>query len=963
MSRRENNDNTGAAPPCRNWTYLGKCEFGESCTYAHHSPNRSLAASNRANGNPPAKATGVSPPGAARRRKSSGASSSSGSAVNRAKTALVKHTNSSSGHSASPPTYGAARRNLSPLSRSAFPELPPSSSAVGDKGSIGHPSPPPSSAKQRSPCWGPPPPPPPPPPSTSGLPSSVWGPPPGMPPPPPPPPGPPPAVPKASIKSNPAGSGSVAIGGGSGGSAHGGVVTGDATPPTGAGDGIESPQKAAQQKQQQQATATVMGSSPNRAPPPSNSSGAPPFVLPSSAVNRGHSRGGHSRMPRSPTPPVDKPAPLQPYMLERPPPHATSLSADPTIRKELQMHRVNTVLSNRDYPVDSNMPAVPEFVQNKYHTLLSLPEGGSSTRDAVTSGMDGSSAKSGNGSYFGYQYKTSFYKALSVADSYVYCLCRVDGFSLNNFDLVTEAVRTWSTIHHPCIVPLRQAFGTRDFIEAENPSQDGGSLVYVYDYIPSVATLQSVFIDSPTLKQNGTGGIPEHIIWDVLSQLIMCLKYIHSHGLSAKVIHPTKILVTDTAFLYPPRVYLNCVGLLDALAQESPPSRAGQSAPPTTWAGPPRGTGGPSTTTTTTQQQQQSSIAHQQQKDLICLGRLILSMATGRSDNALKIPEEMDVSNTASFMANPSYSDDIKSLAQILLTQVKDISSYPTSEQLAFRYCNHIVNKFESSLFTTDMLLNEFKLEVDNSRMLKLLIKLCTIVYCYPMNSAAAAGKGNAKPLPHSQPNSNTATGSPPESGADRSSSGRGGTGPANDTRRGMPGLQKGERPSWAKNMNAQQMDERQLVNMFMEYLFGQVVPGTSPPASMVANNLQHVLDGLAKADVGTLHETITLGSKNGADCVLATFGDIKRSVDSSFRDLVLESTDAVQSTTRGGSHSAAGGGHRHGQHGHSHHHQHTMRSSTAAASITQNDTGQGGGEEGSTGPKPRSSTPQRLLR
>ncbi|EER03980.1 conserved hypothetical protein [Perkinsus marinus ATCC 50983] len=399
-------------------------------------------------------------------------------------------------------------------------------------------------------------------------------------------------------------------------------------------------------------------------------------------------------------------------MLERPPPHATSLSADPTIRKELQMHRVNTVLSNRDYPVDSNMPAVPDFVQNKYHTLLSLPEGGSNTRQAVItasapavegqtkvgSSSSSSSSNVGNGSYFGYQYKTYFYKALSVADSYVYCLCRVDGFSLSNFDLVTEAVRTWSAIHHPCIVPLRQAFGTRDFIEAENPSQDGGSLVYVYDYIPSVATLQSVFIDSPTLKQNGIGGIPEHVIWDVLSQLIMCLKYIHSHGLSAKVIHPTKILVTDTAFLYPPRVYLNCVGLLDALAQESAPQQ---------------------------QQQQQSSIAHQQQKDLICLGRLILSMATGRSDNALKIPEEMDASNGVGFMANPTYSDDLKSLAQILLTQVKDLSNYPTSEQLAFKYCNHIVNKFETSLFTTDMLLNEFKLEVDNSRMLKLLIKLC----------------------------------------------------------------------------------------------------------------------------------------------------------------------------------------------------------------------------------------------
>ncbi|KAF4678447.1 PAB-dependent poly(A)-specific ribonuclease subunit 3, partial [Perkinsus olseni] len=388
-----------------------------------------------------------------------------------------------------------------------------------------------------------------------------------MPPPPPPPPGPPPAVPKVSSK--PAQSTAA----GSGCSVRNAAVMG-------AGDAT-TPQSAQQQQQPMDSPQKATGSSPNRPPPPSasSSSGAPPFVLPSSAVGRG--MRPPNRMPRSPIPPVEKPAPLPPYMLERPPPHATSLSADPTIRKELQMHRVNTVLSNRDYPVDSNMPAVPEFVQNKYHTLLSLPEGGGGARDAVptAASSDGQQTKGGNssgssgsvgsGSYFGYQYKTYFYKALSVADSYVYCLCRVDGFSLSNFDLVAEAVRTWSAIHHPCIVPLRQAFGTRDFIEAENPSQDGGSLVYVYDYIPSVATLQSVFIDSPTLKQNGTGGIPEHVIWDVLSQLIMCLKYIHSHGLSAKVIHPTKILVTDTAFLYPPRVYLNCVGLLDALAQES----------------------------------------------------------------------------------------------------------------------------------------------------------------------------------------------------------------------------------------------------------------------------------------------------------------------------------------------------------------------------------------------------------
>ncbi|KAF4729680.1 PAB-dependent poly(A)-specific ribonuclease subunit 3, partial [Perkinsus olseni] len=744
----------------------------------------------------------------------------------------------------------------------------------------------------------------------------------------------------------------------------------------GAGDAT-TPQSAQQQQQPMDSPQKATGSSPNRPPPPpsSSSSGAPPFVLPSSAVGRG--MRPPNRMPRSPIPPVEKPAPLPPYMLERPPPHATSLSADPTIRKELQMHRVNTVLSNRDYPVDSNMPAVPEFVQNKYHTLLSLPEGGGGARDAVptAASSDGQQAKGGssssssgtgsgsvgNGSYFGYQYKTYFYKALSVADSYVYCLCRVDGFSLSNFDLVTEAVRTWSAIHHPCIVPLRQAFGTRDFIEAENPSQDGGSLVYVYDYIPSVATLQSVFIDSPTLKQNGTGGIPEHVIWDVLSQLIMCLKYIHSHGLSAKVIHPTKILVTDTAFLYPPRVYLNCVGLLDALAQESPPSRTGL-APQTAWAGSSRTGPAPMAQP---QQQQQSSIAHQQQKDLICLGRLILSMATGRSDNALKIPEEMDASNGVGFMSNPSYSDDLKSLAQILLTQVKDLSNYPTSEQLAFKYSNHIVNKFESSLFTTDMLLNEFKLEVDNSRMLKLLIKLCTIAYCYPMNSSSS---------PSSKPYHQNPVPSTDASALDRNASRGAQSSNGDNKRHNTLGANVAERPSWAKNMNAQQMDERQLVNMFMEYLFGQVVPGTSPPASMVANNLQHVLDGLAKADVGTLHETITLGSKDGADCVLATFGDIKRSVDGSFRDLVLESTDAVQASTgmRGGSHAAAGGHHgpHHGAgHGHHpHHHQHSasstiMRSSTGPA-VAGSEGGPGmAGGDGNLGSQPGSGTPPRMAR
>lgn len=129
---------------------------------------------------------------------------------------------------------------------------------------------------------------------------------------------------------------------------------------------------------------------------------------------------------------------------------------------------------------------------------------------------------------------------------------------------------------------------------------------------------------------------------------------------------------------------------------------------------------------------------------------------------------------------------------------------------------------------------------------------------------------------------------------------------------------------------------------------------------------------------------------QDGADCVLATFGDIKRSVDGSFRDLVLESTDAVQASA--GLRAVSHTGH-HGHHGHPHHH-HQHTSSSSSSGLMRSTTGppvmggesgptlmEGvGGGDGSTGElivrtaadgvrvpfsgsQPRSGTPQRMPR
>jgi serine/threonine protein kinase len=86
------------------------------------------------------------------------------------------------------------------------------------------------------------------------------------------------------------------------------------------------------------------------------------------------------------------------------------------------------------------------------------------------------------------------------------------------------------------------------------------ALVFVYDYHPLSITLQSKYF----ANQNQNATIPEKTIWSYITQLVSALKTIHSAGLAARIIEPSKILVTGKN-----RIRLNCCGIFDMLTFDS----------------------------------------------------------------------------------------------------------------------------------------------------------------------------------------------------------------------------------------------------------------------------------------------------------------------------------------------------------------------------------------------------------
>lgn len=199
-----------------------------------------------------------------------------------------------------------------------------------------------------------------------------------------------------------------------------------------------------------------------------------------------------------------------------------------------------------------------------------------------------------NTNIFGYP--TWIYKAVSSKDGKTYALRRLEGYRLTNENAI-RALQPWKRIDNGAVITIHDVFTTRAFGDS--------SLIFVSDYHPCSTTIADHHFSTtgPTRSTDRFGNpvrsqaaqhVPEQTIWGYMVQLAAALKAIHSAGLAAQIIHPSKVILTGKN-----RIRLSACGVQDVVKFD--PS---QTAVP-------------------------RSFKKEQQEDLIQLGRLIVCVAVG----------------------------------------------------------------------------------------------------------------------------------------------------------------------------------------------------------------------------------------------------------------------------------------------------------------------------------------------
>ncbi|KAG0212722.1 PAB-dependent poly(A)-specific ribonuclease subunit 3 [Mortierella sp. GBA30] len=349
--------------------------------------------------------------------------------------------------------------------------------------------------------------------------------------------------------------------------------------------------------------------------------------------------------------------PLQYHLYNTPLPHVSNLLPhqktihgffiSDSLREEL--HRKNEMILQT---VNAQEYGLPEEL-HEYHSLYPLDV----TQERSTE-------------VFGYQ--SSVYKCMCSQDGRTYALRRIEGFRLTN-ELAMQTIEGWRRIRHANIVSIREAFTSKAFGDH--------SLVFVYDYHPCSKTLYDVHFGAQAqLASQVVVGAPknadiihERILWSYLIQLTSALKKIHSSGLAARLIDPTKILVTGKN-----RVRLNCCGIMDMLTFDTAPN-----------------------------------VAHLQQDDILNLGQLMMTLACKSLTATHNIQKSIDY-------ISQTYSQDMKNIILFLMSQPVPMK---TVDQIITMLGPRVLQEINDVQNANDVLESDLGRELENGRLARLLMK------------------------------------------------------------------------------------------------------------------------------------------------------------------------------------------------------------------------------------------------
>ncbi|KAL0937886.1 pab-dependent poly -specific ribonuclease subunit pan3 [Colletotrichum truncatum] len=279
-------------------------------------------------------------------------------------------------------------------------------------------------------------------------------------------------------------------------------------------------------------------------------------------------------------------------------------------------------------------------------------------------------------SVFGYT--TWVYKATSSKNGRTYCLRRLEGFRLTNEHAI-RSVKEWRRLNNGNVVTIHDAFTTRAFGDS--------SLFFVQDYHPLSKTLAELhFPHAGTAHANRFAAktpIAESVLWGYVSQIANALKAIHALNLAARCLDMSKIIVTDKN-----RIRLGACSILDVVHFEA-----------------------------------RRPVQELQQEDLIHFGRLILSLATNTPPNQLTNLPPSQLKGLIEQMSR-AYSKEITDTVLWLLTPAPQGATPKGIEEFVRGIAVHMVATLDASLHEADTLKSELFRELENGRLVRLMVKL-----------------------------------------------------------------------------------------------------------------------------------------------------------------------------------------------------------------------------------------------
>ncbi|OQD78146.1 hypothetical protein PENDEC_c001G04119 [Penicillium decumbens] len=272
-----------------------------------------------------------------------------------------------------------------------------------------------------------------------------------------------------------------------------------------------------------------------------------------------------------------------------------------------------------------------------------------------------------NAATFGYP--SWVYKAQSSKDGNFYALRRLEGFRLTN-EKAIRSVQAWKRVCSGSVVTVHDAFTSRSF-------QDS-SLIFVTDYHPLSKTLAEQHLGAGNRFQGARHNthIPEQVLWGYMTQIANALKAIHTNGLAARVLEPSKVLLTGRN-----RIRLNACAILDVVQFDS-----------------------------------QRTVAELQRQDLVNFGQMIVALGANS-------PTVMHNPTKAMEHFTRAYSPQLKNSVFWLLNGLQKDADR-TIDIFITGISSQLMSTFDSALHLDDQLTSDLSRELENGRLVRLMTKL-----------------------------------------------------------------------------------------------------------------------------------------------------------------------------------------------------------------------------------------------